>query len=72
MEIEEILRFVINNGIAVVLMIYFLKNNNKSMIGLIKEVSALIVIQNQLIKEIAEMKISQNKVYEYLQDKKAV
>lgn len=34
MEISEILNYVTNNGVAIVLMFYFLKNNNKSLLEL--------------------------------------
>lgn len=56
---DELITFVTNNGIAVVLMFYFLRNNNKSMLEMIK--------QNQdMIIELIKMKENQSKILEVM------
>jgi hypothetical protein len=52
MDLNELFQFVVNNGIAVVLMFYFLKNNNKSTNDLISTTRTLIEEQKQLTKAI--------------------
>jgi hypothetical protein len=52
MDLNELFQFVVNNGIAVVLMFYFLKNNNKATNDLISTTAKLIEEQKQLIKSI--------------------
>lgn len=59
MNWNELITFITNNGIAVVLMFYFLKNNYKSTQDLLK--------QNQdLIIEIKEMKKDQVSMLEVI------
>ena len=53
---NEILTFVTNNGIAVVLMFYFLRNNHKAMTDLLKQNAELII-------EIKEIKSEQKEIY---------
>ena len=48
MDLNELFQFVVNNGIAVVLMFYFLKNNNKATNDLITVTTKLIEEQKQL------------------------
>lgn len=67
MTINEILTFAVNNGIAVVLMIYFLKNNNKSTTLLIDEVRKNTESTNVLIKELQESRRDQVRVLEVIE-----
>jgi hypothetical protein len=53
---NEILTFVTNNGIAVVLMFYFLKNNHRAMTDLLKQ-------NAELINEIRDIKLEQKEIY---------
>lgn len=57
---NELLTFVTNNGIAVVLMFYFLRNNYRGMIDLIKQNSLLIT-------EIKEIKLWQKETISVIQ-----
>lgn len=52
MDLNELFQFVVNNGIAVVLMFYFLKNNNKATQDLINTTNKLITEQSELTKVI--------------------
>lgn len=66
MEINELITFVTNNGIAVVLMIYFLKNNYKA-------TNELITINKDLITEVKDLRKEQNTMYEIVREcKKAI
>lgn len=59
MNLDELITFITNNGIAVVLMFYFLKNNNKSTLELVKQ-------NQQLIIELMKMRENQNKILEVI------
>lgn len=61
-NLNDLITFVVNNGIAVVLMIYFLRNNNISMKELIQQNQDLINQNKQLIEEIKEIRQDQNKL----------
>lgn len=61
MELNEIITFITNNGVAVVLMIYFLKNNYKS-------TQELINIVKELTLEMKEMKADQKTVLEVVKN----
>ena len=52
---DELITFATNNGIAVVLMFYFLRNNNKSMTELIKQNAELIIEIKEIITEIKQI-----------------
>ena len=53
---NELLTFCTNNGIAVVLMFYFLRNNHKATTDLIKQNINLVVEIKEIISEIKEIK----------------
>lgn len=56
MDMTEIMQFIINNGLAVVILIYFLKNNNQAMQELIKS-------NNKLIQSLTLMSEKNDKIY---------
>lgn len=58
---NEILTFVTNNGIAVVLMFYFLKNNHKAVTDLLKQ-------NADLINEIRDIKLEQKEIFRIVSD----
>lgn len=58
---NEILTFVTNNGIAVVLMFYFLRNNHRAMTDLLKQ-------NADLINEIRDIKIEQKEIYQIVKN----
>lgn len=59
MNLDELITFITNNGIAVVLMFYFLRNNYKSTQDLLKQ-------NQQLIMELMKMRENQNKILEVI------
>lgn len=59
MNWDELITFITNNGIAVVLMFYFLRNNYKSTQDLIRQ-------NQELIVEIKEMKKDQMNILEVI------
>lgn len=61
MDMNEIITFVTNNGIAVVLMIYFLRNNYKS-------TQELILINKDLVTEIKNIRQEQVRVLEVIKN----
>lgn len=61
-NLNDIIGFIVNNGIAVFLIYYFLKNNNNSMKELIKQNQQLILQNQQLIEELKEIRQDQNKI----------
>lgn len=67
MEINEIITFITNNGIAVVLMVYFLRNNHKSTQELINKIHALIDINKDLINELKFIKEDQKTVLKVIE-----
>jgi hypothetical protein len=67
MEINEIITFITNNGIAVVLMVYFLRNNHKSTQELINKIQALIDINKDLINELKFIKEDQKTVLKVIE-----
>ncbi|MFX1499420.1 MAG: hypothetical protein ACFFDH_00495 [Promethearchaeota archaeon] len=61
MDFNEIITFITNNGIAVVLMVYFLRNNFKSTQELLKQ-------NKELITEIKEMRADQKEMIRVIQN----
>jgi len=58
---NDLITFVTNNGIAVVLMIYFLRNNYKS-------TQDLIMVVQDLAKELIEIRKDTNTVLKVLEN----
>lgn len=58
---NDLITFVTNNGIAVVLMIYFLRNNYKS-------TQDLIMVVQDLAKELIELRKDTNTVLKVLEN----
>ena len=58
---NDLITFITNNGIAVVLMVYFLRNNHKS-------TSDLILDNKELIKELVELRKDTNTVLKVLEN----
>lgn len=58
---NDLITFVTNNGIAVVLMIYFLRNNYKS-------TQDLIMVVQDLAKELVELRKDTNTVLKVLEN----
>lgn len=57
MAIGEIVQFVFNNGLAVVLIFYYLKNNNQTIKDLVKS-------NTEVTSKLAKLVENQNKILE--------